>query len=116
MNEAALIDALRKIREVVDGALARAGTVVTPSKRKVSPKKKDSAQAVDGLSGHILRLRDSGFLKQPKTGSEVHTKLQPEYPCDVNRVAVALFRLRKKGLLRKASKVNGKTKQVAYVW
>ena len=55
-------------------------------------------------------------MKQPKTGDEVHAKLQPSYHCDVNRVKVAMLRLHKRRSLRKTSKTVGNRKKVAYVW
>jgi hypothetical protein len=116
MTEQRLIEALEEIKTIIDQALndkpRRARAHTKESKTKSSPSKKERA----GLPEHILKLRDAGFMKQPKTANEVHEKLQSSYHCDVNRVAMALLRLRKRGLLRKASKVSGKRKQVAYVW
>ena len=42
------------------------------------------------LPKHILALRERDFFKQPKISSEVHAKLEASYPCDLNRVEVAL--------------------------
>lgn len=64
----------------------------------------------------ILKLRDSGFFNHPQSVSEVHKKLQPIYPCDFNRVEVALLRLHKKRQLRKTLKIIGDKKVIAYVW
>ncbi len=63
-----------------------------------------------------ITVRDQGIFKQPKTAKEAHAKLQLHYPCDLNRVEVALLRLQKRKQLRKASKGTGDKKQVAYVW
>lgn len=68
------------------------------------------------LPKHILALREKDFFKQPKTSSEVHAKLRPSYPCDLNRVAVALVRLHKRRMLRKTSKLVDKKRLTAYVW
>jgi len=68
------------------------------------------------LPNLILKLRDDRFFSQPKSVSEVHKKLQPIYPCDFNRVEVALLRLYKKRQLRKTSKMVGSKKIIAYVW
>lgn len=68
------------------------------------------------LGDRIIVLRNSGFFKQPKTGKEVHTKLQSTYACEYNRVAMALLRLLEKKLLRVTSKKVGDKKIKAYVW
>jgi hypothetical protein len=67
------------------------------------------------LPDHILKLRDTGFFDSAKTPSEVHARLQTKYPCEPDRVAMALLRLQRRRELRKASKVTGGRKQVAYV-
>jgi hypothetical protein len=67
------------------------------------------------LPDHILSLRASGFFDSPKTSGEVHERLQSKYPCEPNRVAMALLRLQRRRELRKASKANDGRKQVAYV-
>lgn len=70
----------------------------------------------NSLGDRIIALRDSGFFKQPKTGQEVHAKLQSSYACEYDRVAMALLRLLKRKLLRVTSKNVGKKKLKAYVW
>lgn len=72
-------------------------------------------QKKNSLPTLILQLREKGFFKQPKIPQEVHKKLQPIYPCDLNRVEVALLRLYKKRQLRKTSKIVGRKKVIAYV-
>jgi hypothetical protein len=67
------------------------------------------------LPKRIIELRNSGFFSVPRTAREVHESLRSTYPCEVDRVAMALLRLKKKEL-RKASKVVDGKKQVAYVW
>ena len=113
MTDQALVDALKRIRTIIDQALAhkprraRSGKSETPAA---------GSKASSKLPDHILSLRDAGFMKQPKTGDEVHGKLQSSYHCDRNRVEVAMLRLHKRRLLRKTSKTVGKRKKVAYVW
>ncbi len=82
------------------------------SKPKTSKPVRDKRK----LSDHIIELRDKGFFSQPKTAEEVHKKLQESYHCELNRVAVALFRLSKRQQLRRASKVVDKKSYQAYVW
>jgi hypothetical protein len=78
--------------------------------------KRAEKKAGNGLPARILKLRDQDFFKKPQTASEVHRKLQAQYPCELNRVAVALLRIQSRKGLRKTSKVLGKVKQIAYVW
>lgn len=113
MSEQVLVDALERIRTIINQVLAS-----KPRRpRSAKPEGKASkAKTSSTLPDHILSLRDSGFLKQPKTRDEIHAKLQSSYHCAENRVAVALLRLHKKRLLRKTSKTVGKRKHVAYVW
>jgi hypothetical protein len=68
------------------------------------------------LSDHIIELRADGFFAQPQTALEVHTKLQPSYPCEQKRVGVALIRLADQKQLRKASKTIDQKRYIAYVW
>ena len=82
--------------------------------------RKEGRKPRSGSSGslpdQILGLRDTGFFKQPKTAQEIHTKLQPAYACESDRVAMALLRLKNKKNLRVTSKVVGGKKIKAYVW
>ena len=75
-----------------------------------------AGDANDALPGRILELRDKGFFGQPKTSKEVQKKLESTYPCELNRVTMALRRLNERKKLRKASKVVDEKKQDAYVW
>lgn len=68
------------------------------------------------LSVHIIELRDASFFSKPKTAEETHTKLNGKYPCELNRVEVAVIRLAGRRQLRKASKVINKKEYQAYVW
>jgi hypothetical protein len=115
MSQEKLIAALEQIRALAEDALQQAG-----SRSKASPRKAASKKPKEGeknkLPDHILRLREEGFFNPPKTAAETHAKLQPEYSCDLNRVAVALLRLRERKELRKTTKVSGDKKQVAYGW
>jgi len=80
-------------------------------------KAEQHGRSTDGsLPTHILRLRNNGFFKQPKTPKETHARLQSHYACDLNRVTMALLRLRQRKQLRKTSKRIGKKKKGAYVW
>lgn len=79
-------------------------------------RKPKAGSASGSLPDQILGLRDNGFFKQPKTAQEVHTKLQPAYACESDRVAMALLRLKNKKNLRVSSKVVGGKKNKAYVW
>lgn len=73
------------------------------------------AATPSSLSEHILKLRDDGFLAEPKSAREIHAKLEKVYPCELNRVAVELIRISGRRQLRKSSKdVDGK-KLTAYV-
>lgn len=83
---------------------------------KVKVVKSKTSSRNNSLTNHIVALRDASFFKQPKTAPEVHAKLQQNYPCEPNRVAVALFRLHKNKGLRITSKKIGKKKLQAYVW
>ena len=112
MGNENLISALRQIKVLVDESLKGAGrgaTIKAKAKTSVSSGSKN-------LSGHIIRLREAGFFKQAKTAKEIHAKLQSTYACAVNRVAVALLRLKKRKQLRKTSKLVGNKEQIAYVW
>jgi len=72
--------------------------------------------SLKGLPGLILKLRAQGFFTEPRTALEVHEKLRSTYHCQRDRVAMALLRLQRRKQLRKASKVIGEKRQVAYVW
>src|SRR3954454_13489479 len=58
--------------------------------------------AAKGLPDHILRLRETGFFREPRTSTEVHVKLQDIYSCQPDRVQMALLRLQRRRELRKA--------------
>ena len=104
---------LREIGRLADHALQLIGA---PTDARLKRKQKSQATRTshNTLPDHILRLKEEGFFRQPHTASEAHKKLQETYPCDLNRVEVALYRLSKKRLLRRISKGAGKNNQVAY--
>jgi len=68
------------------------------------------------LSGVLLDLRNAGFFSETKTSEETHEQLQKKYPCEINRVEVALFRMSRRKQLRVASKVVLGKKKKAFVW
>ena len=112
MSKDQLIDVLQQIRALADAVLQ--GRAKRPAARAAAkPTKSGDANT---LTDHILRLRDAGFFKQAKTAKGVHAKLQSQYFCELNRVMMALLRLQRRKLLRKATKMEGKKKQTAYVW
>lgn len=113
MSDKNLIAALQQIRAIVDETLGTARTA-KPARTK-SPRVK-TADAPMGLPQHILKLRDAGFFREPRTAAEVHAKLQASYHCAADRVVMALLRLKNARNLRKTSKTVGKKKLIAYVW
>ena len=113
MKQEELESALRQIREIADAALGVGNPVskaLKKSKRAVVSTEKAS------LTDHILALRDQEFFKQPMTANEVHVEVEKIYPCDLNRVEVALIRMHKRRELRKSSKTIEKKQKIAYVW
>ena|SRR2546427_8195808 len=110
-----LISTLQQIKALAGESLRELGS--KPKVSKHTPREtRERGEAKEKLPGRLLALRSSGFFKQPKTATEVHKKLQPTYPCEVDRVAMGLLRIHKRKHLRKATKRVGKRKQVAYVW
>lgn len=115
MNRNKLIATLQQIRALAEESLGELGQTARRMRQK-PPKSVKDPTSPRTLPAWILKLRDEGIFKQPKTAKEAHAKLQSYYPCDLNRVEVALLRLQKRRQLRKASKGVGDKKQVAYVW
>lgn len=76
---------------------------------------KQSTSVKKSLSDYIIGLRDRGGFKKPLVPQEVHKKLESTYHCDLSRVKVELIRLQKRGMIRKASKLIGGKKYIAYV-
>ncbi len=83
-------------------------SLVSGSKSRLIP------QRAESLTARILELREQGFLSQPKTAEEVWVKINASYPCESNRVSVALLRLAEKKQLRKVTKTIGQKELKAY--
>lgn len=84
--------------------------------RKKEVHKTEIQKDKKSLQDFIIELRNSGFFSQPKISQEVHTEIIASYPCELNRVEVALVRLADKKQLRKSSKIISDKKFKAYVW
>lgn len=115
MQRAGLVASLQEIIAIAQGALKDVNGR-TNRESKATTKSTVKLSSESALPSHILRLRDTGFFKVPKTSNETHAKLQSIYSCDLNRVSMALLRLQKRKHLRKTSKLIGKRTQVAYGW
>jgi hypothetical protein len=115
MNRKRLISTFQQIRDLAEESLADLGHVARVPHKSRSSRIKGQASPKT-LPSWIRKLRDEGLFKKPQTAKEAHAKIQTRFPCDLNRVAVALLRLQKRKQLRKVSKGVGDKKQVAYVW
>ncbi len=105
-----------KLVKQILSRIDRLEKAVFDGKKKCLKKSEVVADSKMTLPKHILALREKDFFKQPKVSSDVHVKLSPSYPCDLNRVEVALVRLHKRRKLRKTSKLVNKKRLTAYVW
>jgi hypothetical protein len=116
VNQETLVASLRHIRNLASDCLKSMGDdkAIPSEARKVTITTKRASG--NALPGRILEIRDKNFFKEPRTAREVHEKLRAAYPCELNRVAMALLRLKGKKKLRKASKLVHGKKQIAYVW
>ncbi len=113
----------RKLKEaarLLSEAIIELGVKVPTA--KAQPVRKAQPAAVASLPERIIALRDSlDFFRTSKTSEEVLAEFQDSskptyYPCEPDRVGMALVRLIKRGELRKISKeIEGK-KKIAYVW
>lgn len=83
---------------------------------RAKARSKPAARSSATLPEHILEARDSGFFNPAKTPSETHAYLKGRYPCDPDRIAMALLRLQRRKKLRKTSKSIDGRRHVAYVW
>jgi hypothetical protein len=116
VNQEALVASLKHIRSLASDCLRAMG-----EEKPFSPVLGD-ADALkkrpkgNTLPDRILELRDKHFFKQPRTGRDVQEKLRDAYPCELDRVAMALLRLMNRKKLRKASKLVDGKRQIAYVW
>lgn len=79
-------------------------------------KKKLKTSGKTSLPSLILKLRDGGFFKQPQSANDVYKKLSPTYSCKIDRVNMALKRLKERKKLRIADKIIKGRKILAYVW
>jgi hypothetical protein len=77
---------------------------------------KTNTKNSSSLPQRIIRLREKGYFASPRVFTEVHTEIQKEYPCDPDRVRVALIRLQRNKQLRKTSKNYGGKDLTAYAW
>src|SRR6266404_2680437 len=111
MKRQQFIEALRQIERLVAICLDAVG------ENRAAPTKHLAAAKLmaNTLPARILELRDKGFFAQPKTSRDVRAKLSTSYPCELNRVEVALPRLGERKKLRKASKLTDGRRQAAYV-
>lgn len=108
------MDAAEQIKNILNRIEKLEKAVFVQKLNKISDTKINTASG--SLPNRILELRKADFFKQPETSQEVHAKLQPTYPCDLDRVNMALLRLFKKKLLRITSKTIKGKKLKAYVW
>lgn len=115
MSDKNLIEALKKIKALAEAALS--DTVGGKTVRKArGTRAAQETSTPTTLPQFIMKLRDAGFFKEPRTAAETHTKLQASYHCAADRVVMALLRLKNARKLRKTTKVVGKKKLIAYVW
>jgi hypothetical protein len=116
MNQEALVASLKHIRSLASDCLRAMGEekpfTHVVSKGGVLEKRPRG----NTLPDRILELKDGNFFKQPRTTRDVQEKLRDAYPCEHDRVAMALLRLMNRKKLRKASKLVDGKRQIAYVW
>ena len=96
--------------------LKRLEAAVFGGARAEKNKQPPAAQHSGTLPARILELRESGFFNPARSPGEVHNRLSPKYPCELDRVVVALLRLQRRRALRRTSKVVNGKKLGAYVW
>jgi hypothetical protein len=116
MNQKMLVEKLTQAQGLLSECIAMTAQGFKPT---CSPPPKATPELAAGkatLPSQILSLRDKSFFKQAKTPQETHAGLQSSYPCELDRVVMALIRLARRRKLRKASKLNGRTRKTAYVW
>ena len=109
----ALKAALEQIAILVKDCLAAIDSDGTSAAETVARRVPGNAGAT--LPENILQLRASGFFREPRVAAEVHEALRTMYPCEMNRVEVALSRLKGRKELRVTSKLVSEKKQIAYV-
>ena len=116
MNEEALVSSLISIRNLVSDCLKTMGADSSRNLRSARKQISKKAPTKNALPDRVLELRDKEFFREPRTAREVHEELRSIYPCEPDRVAMALLRLKDRKTLRKASKVVDGKRQIAYVW
>lgn len=79
-------------------------------------KKESKVGGKNSLPDLILKLRTDKFFNQSRSANEVHEKLLPIYSCKINRINMALKRLKERKELRIADKIIKGKKVLAYVW
>jgi hypothetical protein len=87
-----------------------------PGKKGSKIRIKETQREELTLPERILALRNNNFFRSPRTDADVHTEITKTYPCDLNRVSVALLRLSKKKELRRTTKVEENKEYIAYAW
>jgi len=90
--------------------------VFSKSAKSDQDKKEQKTDRRTSLPNLILKLRDSGFFKQSQSANDVYKKLSPTYSCKIDRVNMALKRLKDRKKLRIADKIIKGKKVLAYVW
>jgi hypothetical protein len=104
------LDRVRKKLEDLENRVTHLESLILKGKsRSISQKRKV-------LNDHVLSLREERFFSDPRTAQETYEKVQKAYPCELNRVEVALLRLAGKKQLRKAKKIINGREYKAYVW
>ena len=93
MNKEKIISSLRQIEGLVAECLREIGEKNPRASARVKTSAVRAPAVKNTLPSRLIFLRDQDFFKQPQTALETHKKIQPEYPCEVDRVAMALLRL-----------------------
>ena len=94
-HRTSLVQKLQDIQNLATEALCELGDGVRKP-RRAEHKVHNSASGPTSLPRHILKLRETGYFKQPKTVKEVHSKLKPTYDCEFDRVVMALLRVQRR--------------------
>lgn len=116
MDREVLLENLSRASALISDCLKSLGADRAASGSSTTRNTKPSVPPRGGLPDHILELREKGVFKAPRTAREVHEALGSMYPCDFDRVRVALIRLTGRKQLRKTSKLIDGKKTAAYVW
>lgn len=76
----------------------------------------DKSRKKKSLPNLLLDFRDKNFFGEPKSVKEALKRISPIYSCKIDRVDMALRRLKERKQLRVADKIENGKKVVAYVW